>query len=454
MKLKFITTLFIVITVLVYGGIKTEAKEITVTETDNFQEILDQANDYDEIIVEPGVYEGNFTINTSVSITGKKGATIKGLGQGDVITVNADEVKIENLQIEKGGSQNAGISLRSSRNQIINNKLYDVFHGIVIRDGYGNIITENVITSFKNASNKGFGIYLIEAPNSRVTNNYLYDTNDGIYISYSDLCEISHNHIERARYGIHTMDSIDDVIAENYISHSRNGLMIMQSYNLQIKNNYLYANTTITGVGIFLFDTFNSNIQANIMKKNNKGIFLENAIENSIEFNLIDSNEKGVEVGKNSNGNQINLNNFISNNQQVISNEENENEFSWDGYGNYWDNQQSLNISKDDTNDYAFKSGDVFYHLTTKDEYLQIFTGSPAVRLWNTVEQFVPIVSDKFIVDEHPLSEPAAIEMNTEEVPLEKPMESNVSWLALAIFSGFVTSSLLIFKIARREHYE
>lgn len=454
MRLKLTIVLLVVATVLLYGGIETEAREITVNTTDNFQQILDRAQDNDKIMLEPGIYEGNFTINTKVQLIGKKGATLQGSGQGDVLTVNADEVTIENLQIEKGGSQNAGIYLKSNRNMIKNNKIYDVFHGIVVRDGYGNVITENVITSFKHASNKGYAIYLIEAPNSRVTNNFTYDTNDGIYISYSNLCEIAYNNIIKARYGIHTMDSKDVVIAENYISQSRNGLMIMQSYNLQIKKNFLYENTTITGVGIFLFDTFNSSIQANVMKKNNKGIFLENAIENLIEFNQIESNEKGIEIGKNSDGNQINLNNFIRNNQQVISNEENENEFSWDGYGNYWDNQQSVNISQTETIDYAYKSGDVFYHLTMNEAYLQIFTGSPAVRLWNMVEQFVPVVSNKFVVDEHPLAKPATIDIDVVNHHSDKVLKSGISWKPFIIFLCFMIFSFVIFKTARRERHE
>src|SRR5690625_1618560 len=256
--------------------------------------------------------------------------------------------------------------------------------------------------------------------------------------------------IEKARYGIHTMDSKNVVIAKNNIAHSRNGLMIMQSYNLQIKNNFLYENTTVTGVGIFLFDTFNSNIQANIVMENNKGIFLENALENLIEFNQIEGNEKGIEIGKNSNGNQMNLNNFIRNNQQVISNAENKNEFSWDGFGNYWDNQQSLTISQHDTNDYAFKSGDVFYHLTMNEPFLQIFSGSPAIRLWNTVEQFVPIASDKFIIDEHPLAKPAKIEINSKE-SAEKALRLNISWMQLTLFISIILFSGIIFQLARRE---
>lgn len=457
MKLKFTVSLLLIFTVLVYSGVKVEAtEEYTVDTSEDLQQVFDKAEKNDVITVKPGIYEGNFTINTSVTVIGEDGAIIKGPNEGNVITVNADDVTIENFQIEGGGSQNAGIHLRSNRNIIKKNKLYNVFHGVTVRDGYGNIITENMITSFKESSIKGFAIYLVEAPNSRVTNNYSYDTNDGIYLSFSDFCEVSNNYIKKARYGVHTMDSKDGIIAENFVTHSRIGLMIMQSYNFHIKNNYLYSNTQVDGTGMFIFDTFDSRISTNVMKMNNKGMFLENAIDNMIEFNIIEGNEKGIQVGKDSFRNEINLNNFVGNNLQVISHEKSDNEFSWEGIGNFWDNQRTLNLSESKTNDYAFKSGDVFYNLTMHEPYLQIFTGSPAVWLWNTIEQFVPMVSKKFIVDEYPLAQPVPIDLNFLNVTANKSKETNspnISWKALTVFSVFISVSLLIILIARREQH-
>lgn len=453
MRLKFTTVLLLFLSfILVNGEITVEAKEHIVNNESDFQHVLDQAKDNDVILVEPGTYEGNFTIDRSITVIGKEGAIIKGPNQGDVITVIADDVTIENLQIEGSGTQNAGISLRSNRNIIKNNKLYDTFHGVLVKDGYGNEITKNLITSFKETSNKGFGVYLIKSPHSKVNNNLMYGTNDGIYISFSDLCEIGHNQIKNARYGVHTMDSKNVVITQNHISNSRNGLMLMQSYNLQVNKNHLYANTTVDGAGMFLFDTFNSNISANVMKMNNKGIYLENAVDNRFEFNLLEGNEKGVEISKDSTGNQINLNNFIGNNQQVISEEENENEFSFDEYGNFWDDQQSLNINQDELNDYAYKSGDVFYHLITDEPTLQIFTGSPAVRLWNTVEQFVPFPSKQFIIDEHPLNKPASIQVETIETS-KKTTTNQIAWKPLILFLGFVLFGFIIMRLARRKQY-
>lgn len=251
MKYKLIIYLLIILSFLLYGETKVEAKEYTVESSTDLQQVLDMAEDKDVIKVKKGIYEGNFTIHTSVTVIGEDGAIVKGPNKGNVITVNADDVTIENLQIEGSGSQDAGIHLKSNRNTIKNNKIYEVYHGVTVRGGYGNIITGNMITSFKDSTIKGFAIYLVEAPHTRVTNNYTYDTNDGIYISFSDYCDVSNNYIVKGRYGVHTMDSKDGIIAQNFVTESRIGLMIMQSENFMIKNNYLYANTAVEAQGCF-----------------------------------------------------------------------------------------------------------------------------------------------------------------------------------------------------------
>ena len=163
MRLKFIMYLLLTFTVLIISEGEVEAKEeFIVDHSTDLQHVFDKAEDNDVIKIKPGIYEGNFTINTSVTVIGEDGAIIKGPNKGNVITVNADDVTIENLQIEGSGSQDAGIHLKSNRNMIKDNKIYEVYHGVTVRDGYGNTITENMITSFKDSTIEGFAVYLVE----------------------------------------------------------------------------------------------------------------------------------------------------------------------------------------------------------------------------------------------------------------------------------------------------
>ncbi|QOR65917.1 right-handed parallel beta-helix repeat-containing protein [Cytobacillus suaedae] len=438
---------------LLLGANSISAEEFIVKSSKEFKQILDRVSDGDSIILEAGEYHGNFSVNKSIKISGNEHVIIQGNPEGFVLTINADNVTIENMTIRGGGSQNAGIYITSNNNNITNNTIEDVFHGVYIVDGYGNSVISNKITSFHNESNhNGFGVYLVEAPYTIIRENVLYDLQDGIYVSYSDFCEVYKNKIKNARYGVHTMDSRNVVIASNEISHSHNGLMIMQSYEIHILENMFHSNTTIDGAGMFIFDTFDSVITANLMKDNFKGIFLENAKRNRIEFNIFLENDIGLELATASDTNLIYLNDFRKNTTQVISVSSNKNLFSRDGYGNFWDDQKTVNLNKDDIVDYAYKSGDVFYHISNNEPLLQIFHQSPAVRLWNTIEKYTPVPSEQFVIDHYPLTKPAPIKIN--QSSLQPQIGSDIhaiDYNRAFFFLIFLVISIFIFAISRRE---
>lgn len=432
------------------------AEDYTIKTSEELEQILTKVKDGDSIIIETGEYYGNLLIDKSITIRGKENATIQGDSEGYVLSINADNVTIENLVIRGGGSHNAGIYISSNHNLIKHNTIEDVFHGVYIVEGYGNSIIENRITSFsKRSDHKGFGVYLVDAPYSTIKNNELYDLQDGIYVSYSDFCEVHSNNILRARYGVHTMDSKNVVIANNEVSQSHNGLMIMQSYEVHILGNTFHSNTTIDGSGMFIFDTFDSVISTNTMKDNFRGIYLENAKRNIIHFNVFLENDIGLELGTASETNLIYLNNFRKNTTQVISVPGNKNLFSRDQYGNYWDDQKIVNLNNDDIIDFAYKSGDVFYHLSKKEPLLQIFQQSPAVRLWNSIEKYTPVPSEQFIIDKHPLVKPAPIQVekaNSLVTPAHTKWQIEVN--KLLFFTIFFSIGIITFSISRRERLQ
>ncbi|MCC3358022.1 right-handed parallel beta-helix repeat-containing protein [Bacillus sp. REN16] len=413
--------LFFLLFFLLLGQNDVWANERIVTSSLELKDAIQLSQPGDTIILEEGTYEDAFVINKSIILRGKPGAIINGPTSGYPITIEAENVTIENLQIEGGGSQNAGIYIKTNHAQITNNIIKNVFHGVYIKDGYGNVIENNEITSVEGVeNNKGFGVYLVDAPYTRISGNYFHHLQDGIYVSFSDYCAVSNNLIEHARYGIHTMDSKTVTIAKNEINNSHNGLMIMQSDELYITENYLHSNTTIDGAGMFIFDTFDSVIKANVVKENFKGIYFENAKRNIVEFNAFIQNDIGFDLAKDTTNNVISLNNFIKNTKQVISRPENMNLFTKDGYGNYWDDQRMINLDEDSFIDFPYKGGDIFFNMTADEPLLQIFFQSPAVYLWNQIEAFTPIPTKHFIVDEHPLIKAAPISLGNTD-----PAESN-----------------------------
>ncbi|SEA41041.1 parallel beta-helix repeat (two copies) [Thalassobacillus cyri] len=238
------------------------------------------------------------------------------------------------------------------------------------------------------------------------------------------------------------------VINDNEVYETRNGLMIMQSYEVRIKGNKLHDNTLLDGAGIFMFDTFDSQIKNNRIVDNRKGIYLENAIGNDISFNKIAGNHLGLDVGEASKDNRNFLNNFLHNNQQVVTTINSENDFFVSEHGNYWDDQRHITLDGNTLVDFAYKSGDAFHHMIAEEPLLQAFSGSPAIQMWNAIEQFTPIPSDTFITDPYPLVEPAPIDhIGTEAEALE---EGKMLAGPALFFSSLVVFSSGLMIMARR----
>lgn len=425
-----------------------------VSDGDSLYQALEEAEDGEVILLEDGDYHGNFTIQSSIELRGKgENAFIQGLDTGYPITIEADDVTIKNLNIQGGATDAAGIFSRGDRNQIIDNRISNVFHGVLVREGYGNIITGNVISSWDElvgSMRYGYGIYIIEGDGAIVTGNQTYDTQDGVWISHSSLAQVSNNRFINARYGIHTMYADNIAITHNEVRGSHNGGMIMQSENIVIKHNYFHLNTTSDGSGIFGYDLFDSLITENIIKGNARGIRLGYAQRNEIYRNEITENVRGVELGKGALNNTFYLNNLTKNTQQVVTNPENENNFNYQDVGNYWDDQEILDLEADGTNDFAYKSGDVFYQMIEKEPFFQIFFDSPTVRLWNTIEQYTHIPSDTHVIDAYSLAEPVDIEQQVEVFSQGKQMGLNQPVKLISLFLAVTAISIVTLYLTRR----
>src|SRR5690625_458971 len=432
-----------------------KAEEVLVTDEESLKNALEEAQDGDVLILEAGEYHGNFTIDTSIELRGEEGAHIKGLDTGYPVLIEADDVVVENLQVEGGGTEAAGNFSRGDRNEIKNNKIRNVFHGVLVREGYANIITGNNISSWDELTGSkryGYGIYVIEGDGAVIAGNQTYDTQDGAWVSHSSLAQITQNRFINARYGVHTMYATDIAITHNEVRGSYNGGMIMQSENITIKNNYFHLNTTSDGSGIFGYDLFDSSISDNIIKGNSKGIMLSYAQRNRIHNNEITENVRVLELGEGATNNWIYLNNFKKNTQQVITVPDNENDFNIDEIGNYWDDQQIVDLQENGTNDFAYKSGDVFYQMIERDPFLQVFFESPTIRLWNTIEQYTHLPSNTHVIDEYSLTEPVEV---VQQIEVYTPHEEQMAFAhPAALMSIFVSviavSSITIYLTRRR----
>jgi parallel beta-helix repeat protein len=207
--------------------------------------------DGDTIVVHRGIYSERPYVNKSLRILALyPGETIvDGSKQGNVFTIAADNVTLEDFIVRQSADDSAAIFVQPGcmGARIINNTLppfggYSNGYGIRIESAENNLVYNNTV-SFS----KKYGIYLKDSNNNTISNNIISDT---------------------LLNGLHL---------ENCSSNTINGNTL--------KNNRKY--------GIFLSNSGNNNLSGNIMTnpKYNFGIegqFLEDFIQTINETNTVD----------------------------------------------------------------------------------------------------------------------------------------------------------------------
>ncbi|HET7228003.1 MAG TPA: hypothetical protein VFJ55_05125, partial [Chthoniobacterales bacterium] len=90
----------------------------------NLQERIDRATPGDTIRIEAGIHAGPIVINKSLTLTGERGAEIRGNGAGNVMTIVADDVTVTGLRVTASGvrlmDDDAAIFVTGNRAKIDN----------------------------------------------------------------------------------------------------------------------------------------------------------------------------------------------------------------------------------------------------------------------------------------------------------------------------------------------
>lgn len=235
------------------------------------QEAINAANETETVQVTNGVYYEHVIVNKSISLIGDdwKTTIVDGEGNGEVIRVVANSVRITGFTVRNGGV--SGISISNSYSQNISGNLISVggigtgidlknsSHSVLVgnnvtacglavrllgsddnvilrnslRDNYGQAISlydseNNMVTYNSVGFNPAYGIYLEESRNTTVSGNNITDVCEGIHLNLSSNCAVAENNITRTSpYGIILDHSNDTLIRENIIAHDNSEAMVL-----------------------------------------------------------------------------------------------------------------------------------------------------------------------------------------------------------------------------------
>ena len=172
---------------------------------DTIQAAIDSAltMDGNTILVDIGIYREHVVVSKTLSIVGadSSNTVIDGKGTGTVISVKADNVKVESFTIRN--SSESGVRLIGGNYaQIQNNKITNNYCGVNVSSSY-NMIFDNEITG-----NQYCG-FLITAGSSTIFENNITSNNYGICLNSSQASNnlIYHNNIINNTYQASTNEA-------------------------------------------------------------------------------------------------------------------------------------------------------------------------------------------------------------------------------------------------------
>ncbi len=369
----------------------------------------------DILRLSPGIYDGPVEINIPITLDGGKLARIKGDGTGSVISVRSVDVTVRGMTITGSGSSNkdAGINLtKIARRAIVeNNRIIANLVGVNVQGARDAVIRNNIIEGRRDArmNSRGNGVYVWNAPGTKVIGNDIRWGRDGIFVNTSKDNEFSRNRFRDLRFAIHYMYAHNSVISQNISQDNHLGYAIMFSKNVTITKN---MSSRDRKYGIMLNYTNDSKISGNrIENTDGKCVFIYNAHKNVLSGNQFERCNIGIHFTAGSERNQITENAFIANRVQVKYVSSRWVDWSTNGRGNYWTDHAAYDLDGNGIADTVYRPNDLMDQVLWTQPAARALLGSPAIQLIRWSQSAFPALLPGGVIDRYPLMRPVSPEI-------------------------------------------
>ncbi len=368
---------------------------------------IDQASARDTVTVLAGTYhENNIEITRPITLRGIERPVIDGNGEGTIMVIRADSVTVQGFGLKNTGRSyirdyTAILIDQASDFVVEDNHLYNVFFGIYLAETDRGVVRNNHIESYdRREASSGNGIHLWNVRNPEIIGNRVTGMRDGIYLEFAENARI-HSNVSNGnnRYGLHYMFSNGGTYYDNTFRENGAGVAVMYSEDVDMKNNLFEHNWGSSSYGLLLKDMRQSTIEGNRFYKNTVAIYSESSTNIQIKRNHIEQNGWAVNIKSSSARNYFTENNFIQNSFDVRTDSpRNNNVFE----GNYWSNYEGYDLDRDGIGDVPYRPVSLFSVIIEKQPESLILMRSMFIRLLDTAERIMPVLTPKTLYDEQP----------------------------------------------------
>ncbi|MBS1647567.1 MAG: nitrous oxide reductase family maturation protein NosD [Bacteroidetes bacterium] len=368
---------------------------------------IQKSKNGDSIVVWGGLYkEENLVIDKSITLIGKKEATLDGQKKYEVLSIKANYVVVSGFKVQRSGyatlTDPCGIKVYDSHHVIItNNILEDNFFGIYLQYSKHCIVKDNKLRAYGTEEQQiGNGIHCWKSDSLQIIGNDVSGHRDGIYFEFVTNSVIWRNcSIGNIRYGLHFMFSNNDAYISNIFKNNGAGVAVMFTQKVKMFHNTFEENWGDAAYGLMLKEISDSYILGNTFKKNTTGIYMEGTNRINVEKNSFISNGWGMKIQASCMDNTITKNNFLANTFDVSTNGSLVlNTFD----ANYWDKYEGYDLNKDNIGDVPYHPLSIFSIIVEKTPPAMLLFRSFMVALLDKSEKIIPSLTPDNFIDNKP----------------------------------------------------
>ncbi len=399
---------------LAFAAVDARAAEIVVPARDGaLVRAIQEAQPGDTLRLLPGRHTGPILIDKSLTLDGAGAARVEGTGQGSVISVAAPDVFVLGLTVSGSGSSNqyrdSGIVLQkgATRAVVRGNRLVGNLIGVDIHGARDASVVGNVIEGRRDhrMNDRGNGVYVWNAPGSKVIGNDVRWGRDGIFVNTSRNNEFRGNRFRDLRFAVHYMYANDSVVAHNISIGNHLGYAVMFSRNVRVEGNLSSGDRDY---GIMLNYANDSMVAGNrVEQADDRCVFIYNAHKNRLVNNRFEGCRTGIHFTAGSERNDVTGNAFIANRTQVKYVGTRWLDWSADGRGNYWSDHAAFDLDGDGIADSIYRPNDAMDRVLWSQPSARLLLGTPAVQLIRWTLSRFPGLMPGGVVDRRPLMRPA-----------------------------------------------
>jgi len=410
----------------------------TVAPGDSLQRAIDETASGDALTLEAGLHQGPVVVDKPLTLRGRPGAVVDGDRNGSVISVRADDVRIENLRIRGSGlrlgDDDAGIHSSGDRTVLVGNRIESCLHGIYFREVEDGRIEGNTIVGATggaaapafdllsegapsadpsglcavgrlNENRRGNGVHLWSSRDILIADNRIARTRDGVYFSFTDHCEVRGNEVRETRYGLHYMYSDGNAFYDNRFTANAAGAALMYSGDLEVRGNRFVGNRGRRAYGLLLQSVDDSLFAGNVFEGNTVGVYAENSQNNGFRSNHLDANYVALRMGGSSRDNRVAGNHFSRNlHPAEAEGQPGDNRWSVDGQGNRWPGHPPPDLDADGVGDFPHREADPLGDLRARFPLAGLLSGSSGLEMLRLAAARSRMPGIRAIEDPHPLA--------------------------------------------------